>query len=476
MATDTGAGLPAPAPARTTPVEPGWMSGILLVAVAIAPVFLPDAALWLMKQSGAAVVEAPASTIGERILRWSLSLVPSAVILHHALYLLYFRQRQFPTESAARAESEHFLSLPQLKQLYFGGGSIGLRYIVPLLLTGALCSTMMAALLDVRTFSSWLSGQGGGPIHRAASLGLVGAYMYVILLLTQRAFRQDVTTGVALWTAAMFVIGPVTAGVFALFWKAPGGSTVAADVVYLVAGMLPRQFASMAQGFAQRMLQPSRQPAPLRSVPLTMVRGINADVEERLSEEGIFDVATLAYADAYLLLQSTSFDRRQIVNWIDEALLITVFPDHWQAIQKHGFTGAMDLAWTCRQPSLTVLAAELKMDPSLLRDAATRLAEDPQVQDLYAVYWDVSAGHPRDRQDDDRPAGEPGSLHPVVFTLVNAASGPDIEAILNTVKAVPDVARVERVDSSPHMWRAYVRGHADDRFRDQLRALGLSVE
>jgi hypothetical protein len=475
MASDTRVGLAEPASATTAPVEPGWMSGILLVAVAIAPVFLPDAALWVMKQSGAGIVDAPASAIGERVLRWSLSLVPASVILHHALYLLYFRHRQFPTEAAARTESAHFLSLSELKQLYFGGGSIGLRYIVPLLLTGALCSTMMAALLDVQAFSSWL-GVPGGPTHRAASLGFVGAYLYVILLLTQRAFRQDVTTGVALWTAAMFVIGPVMAGVFAIFWKAPAGSTVAADVVYLVAGMLPRQFASIAQGFAQRMLQPPRQPAPGRNVPLTMVRGINTDVEERLSEEGIFDVATLAYADAYLLLQSTSFDRRQIVNWIDEALLITVFPDHWQTIQKNGVTGAMDLAWTCRQPSLTVLAAELKMEPSLLRDAATRLAEDPQVQDLYAVYWDVSAGHPRDRLEDEGLAGELGSLHPVVFTLVNPVSGPDIEAILNTVKAVPEVARLERVDSSPHMWRAYVRGTADDRLREQLRALGLSVE
>jgi hypothetical protein len=457
------------------------MSGILLVVVAIAPVFLPDAALWLLGRAAAAPdVGTPVAAIGERALRWSLSLVPVAVILHHALYLLYFRHRQFPTEFPTQQivrSAPALFSLSELKQLYFGGGSIGLRYIVPLLLNGALCSMALAVLLDVRTFSSWLTPEWAS-LHRAASLGFVGAYLYVILLLTQRAFRQDVTTGVALWTAAMFVVGPVMAGVFALFWKAPAGSTVAADVVYLVAGMLPRQFAAIAQGLAQRLLPPSRQPAPVRSIPLTLVRGINAEVEERLSEEGIFDVATLAYADAYLLLQSTSFDRRQIVNWIDEALLITVFPDHWQTIQKNGFTGAMDLAWSCRRPSLAVLATELKMDPGLLRDAAIRLAQDPQVQDLYAVYWDVSNSEPRDEREEseapDRP--DPGPLHPVVFTITNRAARPDIEAVLKTVHAFPGIERIEAVDSSPHMWRAYVRGTALDLVRDQLRGLGLSVE
>lgn len=243
---------------------------------------------------------------------------------------------------------------------------------------------MLAALLDLRTFSSWLSidpkAGWAHSLHRAVAFGFVGSYLYVILLLTQRAFRRDVTTGVALWIATMFVAGPLMAGVFALFWSAPSGaSSATVDVVYLVAGMLPRQFATLAQGFARRLLQPSAPSAPGRSIPLTTVRGINAEIEERLAEEGINDVATLAYADPYLLLRTTSFDRRQIVNWIDEAQLIMVFPEHWQTLEKNGFTGAMDVAWAHGHTTLGELAAELKIPKSVLEETAQRLYEDAQI-------------------------------------------------------------------------------------------------
>src|SRR5262245_23330330 len=111
-----------------------------------------------------------------------------------------------------------------------------IKFGIPLVLTGALCSMMMAALLDLNTFSSWLvapkqSWPAG--VHRAAAFGFVGAYLYVVLLLTQRAFRRDVTTGVALWIATMFAAGPLMAAVFSLFWGAPPGSSVGVDVVYL---------------------------------------------------------------------------------------------------------------------------------------------------------------------------------------------------------------------------------------------------
>ena len=466
------------APAATV-VQPGWMPGILLVLLAIVPVFLPDAALWLLRRVAPAGSGAPVAIgSGERILRWSLSLVPVAVILHHALYLLYSRHRQFPTARVAPRTSR-VASLSDLKDLYFGGGSIGLKYVVPLILAGALCSTMAAALLDVTTYSSWIDSEWGKNVHRAAALGFVGAYLCVILLLTQRAFRQDVTTGVALWTAAMFVVGPFMAGVFALFWRAPAGSSVGADVVYLVAGMLPRQFAVIAQNLAQRLMQPSRQPAPHRNVPLTTVRGITPDIEERLSEEGIFDVTTLAYADPYMLLQSTSFDRRQIVNWIDEALLITVFPDHWQTIEKNGFTGAMDLGWAYASPDLELLAAEMKMHGSLLKGAAQRLFEDPQVQDLYAVYWDDS-GHKA--RNGDRPppaigggAGVEVQLQPLVFSMSRPLSEADLAALLGTIGSLPDVDRIEKLDADPAMWRVYVRTPMTGAVRERLKSMGLSV-
>jgi hypothetical protein len=82
-----------------------------------------------------------------------------------------------------------------------------------------------------------------------------------------------------------------------------------------------------------------------RGQPLTLIRGIPSAVEERLSEEGIFDVVSLAMADPAKTYRNTSYELRQILSWIDQALLIYYLPQNWQQLENEGITGAMDLAW-----------------------------------------------------------------------------------------------------------------------------------
>jgi hypothetical protein len=443
--------------------------GTLLTACAILSVFIPDIWVaflhWWSPTSSGASVSGP---LGEHVLRWSLSLAPSAVILHHALHVLHLRRNDFPTQMSPEFKSPQ--DLTRLKELYFGGASIAIKFGIPLVLTSGLCSTMMAGLLDLETFSSWLPGIASssvaGSVHRALALGFVGAYLYVILLLTQRAFRRDVTTGVALWIATMFVAGPLTAGVFSLFWKATADTgSVSVDVVYLVAGMLPRQFATIAQGLARRILQPSAPSAPARALPLSNVRGISAEIEERLAEEGITDVATLAYADPYLLLRTTSFDRRQIVNWIDEAQLIIVFPDHWQALEKSAFTGAMDIAWARNSPILDEVAADIKFAPTLLKQTAQRLWDDAQIQDLYAIYWqrgDQELPANGERDEEESASNKPPSAQdpqPLIFTI-DEVPDVDQQAIIAAIRGLSDVTSLDPVESRPRMWRAYIRAEA----------------
>ena len=462
--------------------------GAILAACAILPVFAPD--IWMaIIGPGAAMWPA-----GERVLRWTLSLAPAAVIFHHALDLLYLRQHEFPIHPAGGGATPpaglrlDIPTLQELKELYFGGGSIAIKYGIPLVLSGFLCSISLAALLDLRTFSSWLPGtMAEATVHRAAAFGFAGAYLYVILLLTQRAFLRDVTPGVALWIAAMFITGPLMAGVFSLFWN-PNPSTQGApttgfgiDVVYLVAGMLPRQFASIAQGMARRLLQPSAAaPTPGRMIPLSTVRGINAEVEERLSEEGIYDVATLAYADAYLLLRSTSFDRRQIVNWIDEAMLIQVFPEHWQALEKNGFTGAMDVAATTNDDFMKTVESDLKMTKGMMKETQQRLTADAQIQDLFNLYWNVKNKEITNVQAATTPQTAPqrlslgptnGDLQPVAFSLDEGTTDEEQTSIVGRIRELPGVRTIERVDSSPRMWRAYVPASQASALSDRLMSI-----
>jgi hypothetical protein len=141
-----------------------------------------------------------------------------------------------------------------------------------------------------------------------------------------------------------------------------------------------------------------------------VVRGVGPDVEARLEEEGIHDVSALAYASPHQLIRATTYAPKQIADWIDEALLISTVPAHWEALERVGVTGVMDLAWYQNKiDDVKTLADEIKMPESLLKDVVTRLSQDAQVLDLYRLYWDRSdKAHPLNKPGGDA-AGQPAT-------------------------------------------------------------------
>jgi hypothetical protein len=138
-----------------------------------------------------------------------------------------------------------------------------------------------------------------------------------------------------------------------------------------------------------------------RLTPLSRIRGISPQIEERLSEEGIIDVNSLAEAEPIRLVRNTSFDMRQILSWIDEAILIETIPKGWEALEEQGITGAIDLAWYWRQlpisrsgildpkeipKNIDDLANKANISGSSLASAIMRLSEDTQLRYIWALY------------------------------------------------------------------------------------------
>ena len=120
--------------------------------------------------------------------------------------------------------------------------------------------------------------------------------------------------------------------------KDPSISFVA---VCFIAGFSPRSFVDGLRGIAERFLTKggaAAQASP-RVIPLTSVRGIDLEVADRLSEEGIIDATSLAFAEPLYLLANTPFRLPQILNWIDEAMLIVTLPESWQQLERAGITG-----------------------------------------------------------------------------------------------------------------------------------------
>lgn len=346
--------------------------------------------------------------------RWLLGSIPPMIILQHAVLLYVIRRPVLPggkeeMRAALADEDPEFLdkALFQIQATtgrYFSLEALALRYLVPAIFTAALSFGLANALSDASS-----SGIDSEAIRIGARYGLVGSYTFVLLNLGQRAFRNDITVGSAIWCPVTLAAGTVLAGTLAHLQPAVAESASAehpsfvASALFFVAGFSPRLAVDLIQSIAQKFYLPQSNPQglPARILPINQVLGVTPGIQDRLAEEGIEDATALAMADPLRLLRNTNFDKRQILNWIDRALLMNALPDDWLALEKAGITGAIDLAWytasdepaTDRPPDtapanveLTRLAELTKIDVSILQQVSERLAQDAQVRLVWALY------------------------------------------------------------------------------------------
>ena len=331
------------------------------------------------------------------LLRVIVASLPGVVIVNHWVYLSAIRKRQF--QMVTRKGDG------VLEGLYFNEGSLLTRYVVPAVVFALTVSAAICAFTNPKDHLPWLlaHSEWGSRVLRGGVLGLIGAYVYSLPLLIDRARRRDVTTGVVLWVLAMPVLGTLAACVTAFLVKpgagVPSEVSFSQDAICLVAGMLPREVLAFIQANVRRAFHMDAGVAT-RSLPLTVLSSVGPEVENRLQEEGIFDVATLAYASPYFLMRTTTYAARQIATWIDEALLVVLLPAHWEVLERLGITGASDLAWYAKTESetsrpgepptkrdeLATIAREAKIDEQLLWSTAVRLNHDGQVRDIQVFY------------------------------------------------------------------------------------------
>jgi hypothetical protein len=170
---------------------------------------------------------------------------------------------------------------------------------------------------------------------------------------------------------------------------------------------------------------------------LTTIRGIDADTAERLHEEGITDVSSLAFANPFLLMRSTNFERRQLVDWIDEALLIRTLPQAWEELEKHAITGARRLADHKDDAAmLTLLAGLTKLDELELASVARAFASDPHVNELRHLY-NKPTGHV------GPPEGETPQVREVWFGARDGMADLDVESVLAQLRALEAVSALD---------------------------------
>jgi hypothetical protein len=389
--------------------------------------------------------------------QWLLGSLPTLILFSHGAFLYYVRSKVVPRATAqnvSRAKQmiaptglsngadddisyEHLLAAGER---YFSAQAVLLRYAVPgvLLLGIALgisnlilrfaeqhyfyeqCKEPLVGVCQLLGKRVDVSGVVFLPPKAVmgAAYGLVGAYAYVLLFLGKRSFRLDITPGAATWCMVTMGVGPVLAGFLGLFVFDTTVVKIGTDAfskiaVLFLAGFSPRFVVESLEEAGRRIfMDPAKSAPPSRTLPLTSVQGISRDNQERLAEEGIDDASQLAMADPYRLLRNTSYDKRQIISWMDRALLMTRLPEGYSALERRGVTGAMALVWyveeekdksdTTRQDAFKVLATEARIDETILRAVGRQLAADRQLRLLRILY--VLDDGESEHTDDAKPS------------------------------------------------------------------------
>lgn len=268
-------------------------------------------------------------------------------------------------------------------------------------------------------------------ILRGLRLGALGAYVFVLMELGRRTFRHDITGASAMWSWVTLVLGPALAATVALLWRVEGAPETTgwwgSGIVLFFTGFAPRRVvAAVEQAAAQLLKIGPTTVVETRLIPLSKIRGISPQIEDRLGEEGILDVNSLAAAEPVRLMRNTSFDMRLILTWIDEAILIVTLPRSWESLEEEGIRGAVDLSKLYDQvvdeqgrllpasledldsppasvrllpPSIRRLSAKAKLeDPANFAAAIKRLHEDTQVQYIQALnkhFTEFAGGDPK---------------------------------------------------------------------------------
>ncbi|HMG35822.1 MAG TPA: hypothetical protein VKM94_17945 [Blastocatellia bacterium] len=383
--------------------------------------------------------------------RWTLvvGLLPSILVAYQAFFLWLYQPKETRTRKSDTPETweDNLLEKYRLRALnsvsgHFGVSTLSIRYLFPAVLlgiAGVIILHVLATPADFFSSVTFLSGKeikdlSTEPtiekIFTGLKLGAIGAYTYVLLELGQRTFRHDITGASAMWCLVNLILGPILAAAVSVLLRMsePTNSEWwAGGVVLFFTGFAPRRVITALTTFAVQLLKLGGPGVVVQSrlVPLSKIRGISAQVEERLGEEGIGDVSSLAQAEPVRLLRNTSFDLRQILAWIDEAILMNTLPKTWEVLEEQGITGAIDLA-TFRKKfnfdekgaimpqsmpgTLKELAGKGNILPESLAYTIERLSEDAQVLYVWALYQNFTefGGAGSERKNPSGSGDKPG--------------------------------------------------------------------
>lgn len=177
------------------------------------------------------------------------------------------------------------------------------------------------------------------PAMRAACWTTAGSFIYVAIAMIYRINSSSLTgkflTNNALRVCAMQVLG-FTAGSLDLLG---GFSDISQAVIFFFIGLFPSWAFDAVEDRARKLLQA---PLEAENLSLSLIDGIDHAVADRLGEIGIWDVQHLATSDPGELTLRSLYPLHRVLDWIDQAILITYAQKSIVKFRDVGIRGVID--------------------------------------------------------------------------------------------------------------------------------------
>jgi len=219
-------------------------------------------------------------------------------------------------------------------------------YIVPIILTSLIASTIMAiALAKIPADKALIDLGLPNEVERKMILapevmiaGAAGAYLWGLYGLLKRYGSADVSSIVLHFTWLQIAIGAAVGAIAApyIFQLTPSLLVLGAFVI----GALPfrriDQLIKKTTGLAD--------PKVDENPSMNLIQGLTPDVRQRLDDEDIDSVQRVAYTDPIRLLFRTNIEWNVILDLIDQAILINFVGDKVNKLRPLGIRGAIEVA------------------------------------------------------------------------------------------------------------------------------------
>ena len=216
----------------------------------------------------------------------------------------------------------------------------------------------------------------------------IGVYLFNSGTLIRRVYLIDLSEQV-FWGAIYRLL--LSMGLAIAILPIAGSFAAKVELVFFAIGFLANAFLDWVLEMAMQVSGiniPKREDFSLR-----MVRGINLWKDYRLEEEGIENAQNLATADVIELAVKTHYSLRTLIDWIDQAMVITRFGLKTKDLEAAGLNvSAIEMAWLAPEATggdtavAKAIADAGKMDFELIKAQLNSLYEDAFVRELWTLW------------------------------------------------------------------------------------------